>query len=279
MSLEKEKTRIEIPVRNWHKSLAEAIREGDEDTIIVVNSEAQLELGSRAAERMESPVQFELKGSSEGDAHSLFSNLEIENIGRSRRDKFGGTAELGGGNMNISPRHNFEPIIGDIDPETLREHWEKMKKIREKFGLGLDVPEIPSCIDLFEFQQFVNGPLEVARVIPGEPIQGIYVNRGGIRYTWSFFSGVQFQVGYSGNRRSGEIFRTMNQSQFETFKAIIEAELGKDDRAEIQVHLDRIDADYAAYVAEHPVLEEAEDPCPQFHESVWSRMEHVLEKK
>ena len=44
--------RIEIPSVNWHMAIADAIKEANEPTVLVVNTEAKKELALSAAERI-----------------------------------------------------------------------------------------------------------------------------------------------------------------------------------------------------------------------------------
>ena len=52
--------RVEIPYANWHIALANAIKASDNETIIVVRSEAMKDLALRAADRMGKEISLEI---------------------------------------------------------------------------------------------------------------------------------------------------------------------------------------------------------------------------
>ncbi len=56
---------IEIPLGNWHMALADAIKDAQNGDVIIVKTEAQVELGGRAKERMcpDKEIMFEIKQS------------------------------------------------------------------------------------------------------------------------------------------------------------------------------------------------------------------------
>ncbi len=53
--------RVEISKVNWTSSLADAVRESDAETTIVVHSDAQRELALRAAQRMNKTISVEVE--------------------------------------------------------------------------------------------------------------------------------------------------------------------------------------------------------------------------
>ncbi len=53
--------RVEISQVNWTSSLADAVRESDAETTIIVHSDAQRELALRAAQRMGKTISVEVK--------------------------------------------------------------------------------------------------------------------------------------------------------------------------------------------------------------------------
>ncbi len=53
--------RVEISTTNWTSSMANAVRESDAETTIVVHSDAQRELALRTAKRLGKIISVEVK--------------------------------------------------------------------------------------------------------------------------------------------------------------------------------------------------------------------------